>query len=89
MYSMPTPQVQLLQGYLAYVAATYVAPTFSSQVLGPLLGPESGGLVVARSLQAWLDGAPCFALASICDALCGHGGVWVISAACRVAALLF
>lgn len=45
-----------MQGYLLYVATTFVAPSFAANVLGPPLGPKSGGLVVKRSLQAWLSG---------------------------------
>lgn len=57
-YSIPVEQVQLLQRYLLYLASTFAAPAFKASVLGPLLGSQSGGLVVSRSLQTWLDGMP-------------------------------
>ena len=57
-YHLPETTVQLVQGYLIWLAETFIAPTFAASVLGPPLGRASGGLVVNRSIQQWLYGAP-------------------------------
>lgn len=57
-YGLPETEVELVQGYLIWVAVTFIAPTFAADVLGPILGPTSGGLLVQRTLQQWLYGAP-------------------------------
>ncbi|KAK9862381.1 hypothetical protein WJX84_008204 [Apatococcus fuscideae] len=50
------PQVvQLLQGYLFWLAENFVAPQFSS-ILGTPLGPISGGMLANRSIYQWLYG---------------------------------
>ncbi len=58
-YDMTLRQVQLVKGYLQHLTATYLAPAFANNVLGPPLGPHSGGLLVARSVGDWLNGACC------------------------------
>ena len=52
---LPATTVQLLQGYLFWVAETFVAPQFAS-ILGTPLGPNSGGMLVNRSIYQWLYG---------------------------------
>lgn len=50
------PQVvQLLQGYLFWVAENFVAPQFAG-ILGTPLGPNSGGMLASRSIYQWLYG---------------------------------
>ena len=57
------PQVvQLLQGYLFWVAENFVAPQFAS-ILGTPLGPTSGGMLASRSIYQWLYGELCSLLA--------------------------
>ena len=53
---MTGAQAQLVQGHLLWLATTVAADAFRRDVLGPLLGPQSGGLIVRRSLQAWKEG---------------------------------
>ena len=55
-YQLPNTTVQLVQGYLIWVAQNLVGPTFAADVLGAPLDPASGGLVVKRPLQQWLYG---------------------------------
>ena len=50
------PQVvQLLQGYLFWVAENFVAPQFAG-ILGSPLGPNSGGMLASRTIYQWLYG---------------------------------
>ena len=55
-YQLPNTTVQLVQGYLIWVAQKLVGPSFAADVLGAPLDPASGGLVVKRPLQQWLYG---------------------------------
>ncbi len=55
-YGMSEMQVQLVQGYLSYLTAAFVAPGFQATVLGQPLGAKSGGLVAARPVGDWLTG---------------------------------
>ena len=52
---LPTTTVQLLQGYLFWVAETFVAPQFAG-ILGTPLGPTSGGMLAKRTIYQWLYG---------------------------------
>lgn len=53
------PQVvELLQGYLFWVAENFVAPQFAN-ILGTPLGPTSGGLLAKRTIYEWLYGEVC------------------------------
>jgi hypothetical protein len=56
-YGITQEQAQLVQAYLQHLTAAYVVPAFAANVLGPLLGPASGGLVVSRTVGNWLNGA--------------------------------
>ena len=57
-YDISISQVQLVKAYLQHLTAAYVAPAFAANVLGPQLGPKSGGLLAARSVGDWINGAP-------------------------------
>ncbi len=57
-YDISISQVQLVKAYLQHLTAAYVAPAFAANVLGPPLGPKSGGLLAARSVGDWINGAP-------------------------------
>ena len=56
-YNITAAQAALVQGYLEFVTSSYVAPLFHQEFLGPPLGAKSGGLVAARSVEDWLNGA--------------------------------
>ena len=58
-YGITVRQVQLVKGYLQHLTAAYVAPAFAANVLGPPLGPHSGGLLAARTVGDWISGASC------------------------------
>ena len=49
-------QVLAVRRYLQGLVETLVAPVFQANVLGPLGGPKSGGLVVARTVGQWMNG---------------------------------
>lgn len=55
-YDITPREVAMMKAYLLHLTAAYVAPAFAATVLGPPLGPESGGLLVARSVAEWLNG---------------------------------
>ena len=57
-YDITLREVAMVKAYLLHLTAEYVAPAFAANVLGPPLGPHSGGLLVARSVGDWLNGAP-------------------------------
>lgn len=57
-YNITPREVAMVKAYLLHLTATYVAPAFAANVLGPPLGPESGGLLAARSVGDWLNGEP-------------------------------
>lgn len=94
-YDMTLRQVQLVKGYLQHLTATYVAPAFAANVLGPPLGPQSGGLLVARSVGDWLNGVCCCSINCLLflrGILRGGGGhilhgSWPSNAKCMCAAL--
>ena len=70
-YQLPNTTVQLVQGYLIYVAQSLVGPQFAATVLGTPLGPSSGGLLVKRPLQQWLYGVPVLLVHSFCPGASG------------------
>ena len=50
-------QVQAVQGYLYWVALTFVVRNgLYGGPTGKLLGPAAGGLLVKRSVQDWING---------------------------------
>jgi len=55
-YNLTVGQVLVVQQYLEGLVKTYVAPVFQANVLGPLGGQRSGGLVVSRTVGQWIDG---------------------------------
>ena len=55
-YNLTVGQVLAVQQYLEGLVKTVVAPVFQANVLGPLGGQHSGGLVVSRTVGQWIDG---------------------------------
>ena len=55
-YNITVEQVLAVQQYLRGLARAVVAPLFQADVLGPSLGPDSGGLVVSRTVGQWITG---------------------------------
>ena len=54
---LDTLQVELLQGYLYWVALEFIVPTaLFGGPTGQLLGPAAGGLLVNRSVSDWING---------------------------------
>ena len=54
---LDTLQVELLQGYLYWVALEFIVPTaLFGGPTGQLLGPAAGGLLVNRSVGDWING---------------------------------
>ena len=61
-YNLIVEQVLAVQQYLEGLVRGIVAPAFQTNVLGPFGGPDSGGLVVARTVSQWIDGEVCCCL---------------------------
>ena len=55
-YNVTEVQVTAVRQYLDGLVGADVAPEFQAGLLGPLEGPSSGGLVVARTVERWMDG---------------------------------
>lgn len=55
-YNLTFDQVLIVRQYLQGLVRAVVAPVFQANVLGPLGGPASGGLVVARTVGQWMNG---------------------------------
>ena len=56
LYNVAVGQVWAVRQYLEGLVRAFVAPVFQSKVLGPLAGPNAGGMVVARTVGQWMDG---------------------------------
>lgn len=55
-YNLTVGQVITVRQYMHGLVITHVAPIFKANVLGELGGPDSAGLVVARTVGDWIDG---------------------------------
>ena len=55
-YNITGAQVTAVRQYLDGLVRADVAPEFQAGLLGQLGGPSSGGLVVARTVEEWMDG---------------------------------
>ena len=55
-YNITGTQVTAVRQYLDGLVRADVAPEFQAGLLGPLGGPSSGGLVVVRTIEEWMDG---------------------------------
>lgn len=66
-YNLTAAQVWAVQQYLEGLVRTFVAPAFQENVLEPLGGPLSGGLVVTRTVGDWIDGVRLLQSSLICD----------------------
>jgi hypothetical protein len=66
-YNLTTAQVWAVQQYLEGLVRIFVAPAFQDNVLGPLGGLLSGGLVVKRTVRDWIDGVRLLQSSLICD----------------------
>ena len=55
-YNLTIQQVLAVQQYLEGLVRIFVAPAFQANVLGLFGGPDSGGLVAARTVGQWMDG---------------------------------
>ena len=55
-YNIAGAQVAAVRQYLVNLVRADVASEFQARVLGPLGGRSSGGLVVARTVEEWMDG---------------------------------
>ena len=55
-YNITGAQVTAVRQYLDGLVGADVAPEFQASLLGQLGGPSSGGLVVARTIEEWMDG---------------------------------
>ena len=54
---LPVDAATAVQAYVRHVGRTIVGVGLATGVLGPPLGPSSGGLVVSRTVRQWLEGA--------------------------------
>ena len=54
-FTIPAFQAQLWKGYLNHLMTTYGVDAFT-RTLGPVLGPQSSGILIKRTVKDWIFG---------------------------------